>query len=810
MNRASLELLEFESLRQLLGRFVQSPLGRAELERVEPVTDRAFLESTLADVLEALEYIRLSMEPQPAARGAAIRVRFDSVPDVAAATHMVGVEGAVLEPLQILEMTQLLERSADIRGVLLSASERFSRLGARAEQLVDLRDVLRDLRGKILPDASVADDASVALHRIRRDIEKQRKQIQISLERFVRAHRDDGVLQEDFVTVRSDRLVVPVAAGQQRHVPGVMHGASSTGHTLFIEPLETIDLNNEVVRLRDQEQHEVQRILRELTELLRAHSDAIRETVRVLGELDLLFAKANFAMDFECTIPSFTAAWDRRLVLEKARHPLLEDVLRRQRKQVTPLSLTLDEKQRTLLISGPNTGGKTVSMKTVGLLALMAQAGLPVPASRAEFPLFDEVLADIGDQQSIQENLSTFSAHIAHIRTMLEAVTRESLVLLDELGRATDPEEGGALGVAIVERFRSSGAFTLASTHLLALKVYGANTEGVLNGSMGFDDATLEPTYVLRTGAPGKSAGLEIAGRLGMPPELIERARAAMTHQERDISRFLGELHDRIDHAAEGARELERQREALAAREQALAKEWEQRETAKLREMEQRCDTAVAAFEAQARETIEGIAKMAEGAGQRKAAEQAMRKVARTRREFKEEVQSTVLAAPGAAKPADHVPVLRLEEGARVRLNGVREPARVLRKLSDDRIEVQAGLMKMQIGIEEVEEVLPATGESSRLPQGVSYQPSGPTWNVTYKEINVIGKRAEEACDEVDKFLDTAAMASVDRVRIVHGHGMGILRKAIADLLAANPHVAQFYPASQSEGGTGATVVELK
>jgi DNA mismatch repair protein MutS2 len=297
---------------------------------------------------------------------------------------------------------------------------------------------------------------------------------------------------------------------------------------------------------------------------------------------------------------------------------------------------------------------------------------------------------------------------------------------------------------------------------------------------------------------------------LGMPPELIERARAAMTHQERDISRFLGELHERIDHAAEGARELERQREALAARERTLAKEWEQRESAKLREMEQRCDVAVAAFEEQARETIEGIAKMAEGAGQRKAAEQAMRKVARTRREFKEEVQSTVLAAPGATKPANQVPVLRIEEGARVRLNGVREPARVLRKLSDDRIEVQAGLMKMQIGIEDVEEVLPAAGEASRLPQGVSYQPSGPAWNVTYKEINVIGKRAEEACDEVDKFLDTAAMASVDRVRIVHGHGMGILRKAIADLLAANPHVAQFHPASQSEGGTGATVVELK
>jgi DNA mismatch repair protein MutS2 len=811
MNRTALDLLEFEGLRQLLGRFVQSPLGRAELEQVQPVADRTSLEITLADVREALDYVRLSMEPQQPARGAAIRVRFDALPDVAAAAHMVGVEGAILEPRQILEMTQLLERSAEIRGILLSAAERFQRLGERAEQLVDLRDVLRDLRGKVLPDCSIADDASVALRRIRRDIEKQRKQIQISLERFVRAHRDDGVLQEDFVTVRNDRLVVPVASGQQRHVPGVMHGASNTGHTLFIEPLETIDLNNEVVRLREEEQREVQRILRELTELLRVHAGAVRETVRVLGELDLLFAKANFAVDFDCSIPSFTAAWDRRLLLEDARHPLLEDVLRRQRKRVLPLSLTLEEKRRTLLISGPNTGGKTVSMKTVGLLSLMAQAGLPVPAARAEFPLFDQVLADIGDQQSIQESLSTFSAHIEHIRAMLEAATRDSLVLLDELGRATDPEEGGALGVAIVERFRTAGAFTLASTHLLALKVYGANTEGVLNASMGFDDATLEPTYVLRTGAPGKSAGLEIAGRLGMPPELIERARSAMTHQERDISRFLGELHERIDRVAGKEREVEGEREALAARERSLAKEWEQREAAKFREVEQRCDKALAAFEAQARETIEGIARVAEGGAQRKAADQAMRKVARARREFKEEVQSTVLVAPGATNSAQ-APALRLEEGVRVRLRGVREPARVLRKLSGDRIEVQAGLMKMQIGVEDVEEVLPEStaAEKSRLPQGVSYEPAGPAWNVTYREINVIGKRAEEACDEVDKFLDTAAMASVDRVRIVHGHGMGILRKAIADLLAVNPHVAQFYAAPQAEGGTGATVVELK
>jgi DNA mismatch repair protein MutS2 len=802
LQNSSAELLEFESLRALLARYVQSPLGRAELENVRPVSDRPALESLLADAAEGVGYVRSARTPQPAARGSSLRIRFDSVPDVAPSIAVLHIEGAGLEAKQIYELTQFLETAGEVRSLLTGAWDRFPRLGAKAAGLVDLRSLLRDLRGKILPDGSIADDASVALHRVRREIEKQQKQVQISLERFLRTHHDDGTLQEDFITIRNDRFVVPVVAGQQRKVSGVIHGASGTGHTLFVEPLDTIDLNNELVRLREEEQREVLRILRELTGLLRGHTAGIEGTADAVGQLDLLFAKAEFALDFDCIIPSFTPENDRALTLRDARHPLLEDVLRRQRKRIVPISVKLDENCRTLLISGPNTGGKTVSMKTAGLLVLMAQSGMPVPASEARFPLFDQVLADIGDQQSIQESLSTFSAHIAHIREMLLDVTRDSLVLLDELGRATDPEEGGALGVAILDNFRGAGAFTLASTHLLALKVYGANTEGVLNGSMGFDEHTLEPTYILRLGAPGKSAGLEIASRLGMPESLIESARQSLSMQEWDISRFLSELHDRIDRVAAAEEQLRQQREALAAREQGLAKEWEQRESAKLREVERRCDAAIASFETQARETIDRIAESAE---QRKSAEQALRRVAKTRREFQEQVQRTVLANTPNAKPA-----LAIEEGSRVRLRGIREPARVRRRIGDDRLEVDAGLLKMQVSIDDVEEVLPATPESARLPQNVSFQPAGPKWDVSYREINVIGKHAEEARDEVDKFLDSAAMASVDRVRIVHGHGMGILKRAIAELLAANPHVEKFYQASQAEGGAGATVVELK
>jgi DNA mismatch repair protein MutS2 len=287
-------------------------------------------------------------------------------------------------------------------------------------------------------------------------------------------------------------------------------------------------------------------------------------------------------------VPRFSPAETPRLSLEAARHPLLQDVLTRQRKPIIPISFTLDAAQRTLLLSGPNTGGKTVTLKTAGLLALMAQSGIPIPARDAEFPVFDQVLADLGDNQSIAESLSSFSSHIRRVQEILTLVTPESLVLLDELGRATDPEEGGALGVAIVDCLRGWQAFTIASTHLMALKVYGAQQPGVNNGSMGFDRETLQPTYQLRVGAPGESAGLSIASRLGMPSDIIEKARASMTTRDRDLTDFLTQLQQQVAALAQERKAFEEQREALAAKERSLASEWMQRESAKLRELERR------------------------------------------------------------------------------------------------------------------------------------------------------------------------------------------------------------------------------
>jgi DNA mismatch repair protein MutS2 len=782
--------LEFEALRALLGRYVRSPMGQAELAQVAPLAERASIETTLADTAEAVEYLRASLGPQTAGRGAAIRPRFDLGADPAPFVARLRIEGATLEAGEIFELARLLDVASEVRSVVVSARDRFPRLAAHASAIADLRELARDLRGKILADGSLADDASVMLARLRRDNERQRRSIEESLARFLRTHHEDGTLQEDFVTIRNDRFVVPVVTGRERRVDGVIHGSSGSGHTVFVEPLETIELNNELVRLHEEELREVHRILREFTARLREHAAAIAASVQALSRLELLFGKAEFAVDFRCTVPRLSAGTSRKIILREARHPLLEDILRGRKKAVVPVTLELNTAQNTLLISGPNTGGKTVALKTIGLLALMTHAGLPVPAEEAEFPLFDDVLADIGDHQSLAESLSSFSSHILAVRSILEHATRDSLVLLDELGRATDPEEGGALGVTVLERFRARGAFTLASTHLMAMKVYGGSTSGVLNGSMGFDEATLQPTYVLRLGAPGKSAGLDIASRLGLDPELIDTARARMAASDRDAARFLAELHQKLERLETERAEVEARGQTLALREQALEQTWERKYTAKIHEVEKQADDLSAKFERHAQETIEDLSQKARA------------RIAKTRREYQEQVAS--LAPP---PPAGNKPLPKLEAGAQVRLKGIRTLATVRRVLDSGEIEVDAGHLKMRVPAVDVEEVLKVQ-TPVRAPS-ISFR-QGPEFAVSVREINLIGHRAEEACESVDKFLDTAALAQAERVRIVHGHGMGILRKAIGELLERNPHVAKFYAARPEEGGTGATIVELK
>ena len=801
MNAESLELLEYRRLLDLVGRYVSSDGGKRLLASTEPLQDREPLEALLAETAEAISYLTDASRPVTRGGEAPARLRFTDLPDCDAAAAKLRMEGAVLEGVEIASLAAVLERASQVKSTLSGFAASYPRLAQRAAMLGDFRPALREISGKILPDGNVADDASVALARIRREMERQRRNITSSLERFLKEHRDDGLLQEEFVTLRNDRFVVPVIPGARKRVPGVVHGSSGSGQTLFLEPLETIELNNDLVRLHEDELREVFRILREMTGRLREHSAEIRAAVRALGEFDFIFAKARFAQEFECVIPTFAPEDTPRLVLKEARHPLLQDVLRRQRKSVVPVSIELDGVRRTLLISGPNTGGKTVAMKTVGLLALMAQSGIPVPAAEAELPIFPDVLADIGDNQSIEQSLSTFGAHVARIREMVENAAPGVLVLLDELGRATDPEEGGALGVAILEEFRHYGAFTLSSTHLLAIKVYGSNTEGVLNASMGFNEETLEPTYQLRTGSPGKSAGLDIATRLGLPRHLIERARSAMSTTERDIALFLNRLEEKVHEAAAETDRLRQMEWGLKEKEAKLLREMEKKAAQRVREIESRSAEAQKRFEEEATRVIDQVLSTPE---QRKAAERSLRQVARTRREFQESVQ----AIKEDRKPAPQVAKEEIREGSRVRLKDVSDPAKVLRIMQNGNIEVAVGFLKMQIPPSDVIEVLPDAGPKTKLPQGVTFQ-AGPRWDTLTREINVIGKTSDIAGDEVERYLDSAFLAGVARVRIVHGHGMGVLRRTVHEILKKHPNVDKFYFAAPADGGNGATIVEL-
>ena len=805
MSFSSTELLQFNELVDLLANYAGSAAGRELVYSLEPHRDLAALESGLAEAGEAISYLREISGAQQASSASLIRLRFDQLPSIDIAVRVLKVEGASLEGRQIQDLFATLAVAGEYRGILQKVASRFPLLAARSSKLADLRDLARRYEPVFLPDGNLSDDASVALGRIRRDIARQQKSIQESLERFLRAHRSDGILQEDFVTIREDRFVVPIVAGQKGRVDGVIHGSSGTGRTLFVEPLETISLNNQLVRLREDELREIDRILAEITNSLREHSAEIAATADALAAFDCIFAKAVFARDFDAVIPTFSKT-ERKLVLRDARHPLLESVLRKQRKPIIPISYELNENRRCLLISGPNTGGKTVALKTTGLLALMAHAAIPVPCAEAEFPLLDDVLADIGDTQSIAESLSSFSGHLLHVKQMLERVTAESLVLLDELGRATDPDEGGALGVAMLDEFRKSGAFCLASTHLLPLKLYGAQTPGVLNASMGFDEATLQPTYELRLGVPGKSAGLDIATRLELPSEVLSHARSVLPRMQADFEKLLNQLHRQVDENAQLAGEMETATAQLKQRQASLESDALRREQQRQREWERKSDAIVADFEARAQLMMEQVSQSAES---RKAAEQAQRLVAKTRREFREEAASTMAPPPEIAKQATP-PHRAIEEGARVRLKDVREVATVRRILRNGLLEVEAGFLKMQVLREDVVEVVPAnSAERTRLSANVRVE-TGPRWDTNYRELNIIGQRAEEAVEQVDKFLDSAALASVDRVRIIHGHGMGVLKRAVNKYLGTNPHVSRFYQATQAEGGAGATVVELR
>ena len=828
---SSARVLEFDALRELLRGYASSPLGQKRITALTPSTDRDWIGSQQELASEIREFRRVGG-----------RFDFSGLIEVGQLVDKSRIAGAALETTEIRDVILVVDRAAEWREIALHppASMRSQWRGVRSlsDQIVDFTDFLRAFRNKIQPDGTLEDKASPELARIRREIEKQRRVIQESLRGYLRRLAEGGAVQDELVTIRGERFVIPVRVEQKRRVQGVVHGASSSGQTVFVEPLETIEQNNELVRLLEEELAEIHRILLEMTQRIGSEATSILVAVAVLTELELQYAKARFAEDYNCVAvrlsgdeqgredkqdpcgdsrPRLSEASKARLLLHNARHPLLERNLKAKGASVVPVTIELEGPRRQLIITGPNTGGKTVALKTVGLLSLMAQSGLPVPADRAELPVFDAVLADIGDYQSIEQNLSTFSAHVTNIDFISRTATVHSLVLLDELGSATDPEEGAALAVAIAGHFARIGAITVISTHHTSLKVYAANTPGVLNASVGFNEKTLQPTYELKVGVPGASAGINIAQRLGLNPFIIESARARLGTQARDVGQFLDKLHADL-------REAENERLRLKAREQDLerekahlAAEGRKEQQAKVRDMEKKLESVLRDFEYHAREAVNAIQ---DRAAAQKLSKDAERRIAKLRREFREQFDATVVAhSTGADQGDPHAQpqvVKRVSEGDTVKLKSTGRPARVVRKIDDNHFEVEMGVMKMKIARDDIAEVLAsAQGKAVQTPvtaaraRGISVSLESEGANVP-TEINVIGQTVDDASREVEKFVDRAFLAGLPRVRVVHGSGMGILRKALRQLLQQHPHVASVAEPPQNEGGGGATVVELR
>ncbi|MGH9398465.1 MAG: endonuclease MutS2 [Terriglobia bacterium] len=801
----SCNVLEFPSIVELISHFLSGPLSEPALAAIEPRAQLAEIQGEIEAAKEARDYLLASSRPSLGGladpRSILERLRVDSC--------------AALEILAVVELARI---ACDWRELFIKTS--FTSLDALARRLPDLRELVKGLGGKILPDGSLDSSASPALARIRRSIEQARLELQSRLERILHRLGQDQLLQDDVITLRSGRFVLPVKTEKKRQVEGIVHGTSSSGQSVFVEPLETLPLNNELVELQDREAEEVRRILDEFSGKLRDRRQELVAAVDLLSGLDLAFAKAEFARQYGACFPEFSPGHD--LVLREARHPLLIRALRPAGRNPVPLTVELAGARTMVIISGPNTGGKTVALKTVGAAVLMAQAGLPVTAQEARLPLFERVLADIGDQQSIEQNLSTFSAHIRNIQAMVEVADQRGLVLLDEIGSSTDPQEGAALAIAILEHFRKRGAMAFVSTHHSRLKAYAAETPQALNAAMDFDEATLQPTYKFLSGLPGKSSGLDMAQRLGLDAGIVRQARALLAPSETEVGALVTSLHAKTQELEAGITHVREQSRDLDLREARLKQEMATERQAKLRELDKRLERTLREYGEKWKAALEEIRRAAPGEAKPakrlgRAARQGDRLGRETRDEWNVQVLETLDVSPTPEDPALDLPPA---VGDHVRLPGLSTPGVVIAMFENGQIEVEVGRLHMRVPRHGARVVSrPRAGnteKSASSPAETSSAASSlkstafPIDATDDAEINVIGATSDEARDQVDKFLDSAFLAGRRTLRIVHGHGKGILRKTLHEMFASHPHVERFHPAARQEGGEGVTIVEIK
>lgn len=810
VSRSAEELLEFGRLREIVARYSTCAPGHRAIDALAPRTDADALRTAFDLIREAIAYLRSGAD-----------LGFGGLADPADWLARLAKPASSLSAAEILDAASLMDTSTSLKQTLRGeATAKYPRLAERAASLADFRSLAAEIRRAILPNGEISDNASPALKRIRAAIAQSRESIQRSLEKIMRARENDS--HEDYVTLRNDRFVIPVRSADRRAIPGVVHGASATGQTLFVEPLETIELNNRLVQLAEDEAAEIARILFEFTERLRADRGPLEFAAATIADLDSVFARARYAREFDAAIPEFSEG--NHLRLEAVRNPVLEDSLRRKDRAVVPMSLELGGSETVMVISGPNTGGKTVALKNVGLAALAAQSGIPVPAQRAELPLFDCVLADIGDEQSISADLSTFSAHMLNLKSMLERATDRTLVLVDEMGTGTAPEEGAAIAVALLEEFRARRSLTLATTHHDRLKSYASTTPGIVNAAVEFDEENLRPTYRLLTGVPGVSSGIQIARRLGLPERVIEHAKAGLSPETREARELIAYLHRSRDEMEQIQRQAKDELRQLEAERRALQTDWVERQRKRISELEKQ-------FAATTKKLETEVARLTAEITDRKFRAQAekfgARRMSKIESDARSDADAAVLdtlsssqadlgAMPEVPKPVEPE---RLAEGMRIRVRGMKEPV-ILRRHDLSFAEIQAGPMRMKIPLADILGIESDAGGSSAGKSGGKSGGTAPQRHITVHstradepsalEINVIGSTVEEASRRVDKFLDAAALENLPSVRIIHGHGTGALRRGLAEFLSAHPLVGKFYAEAEDRGGTAITVVDLK
>lgn len=802
MQNYSYSTLEFEKLLLLVSRHAQTPMGIDRIAELRPLKSIKALDRELQAVSET---VLLNEEKQ-------VSWYFSEFADPQDALAILRIRNATLEPTILLELTKLCTQALFARSLIQPEKETAPVIWQVVENLPkSLLAAVERINKKLLPSGEIDDSASPELAKLRREINAQRNRLTKSLEGVM---RDSGTaVQDAIVTVRNDRFVIPVKADFKGKVGGVAHGFSSSGATVFIEPLESIEANNELQSLRGKEEREVARILFSLTEDLREQLPAVETAIEAVTELDFIRAKVEFARKFTCVVPEISK--DETLELVEARHPLLEENLRDTGNEIVPSSFKLTAENGVMIISGANAGGKTVVLKTAGLLAMMAVSGLPVPAKAARIPFYRSILADIGDHQSLAANLSTFSSHMSNIAGMLSECSAPSLVLLDEVGTGTDPEEGSALGVAIVDHFRREcKAQVMASTHYRGLKIYAANDPSVINTSVEFNEKTLQPTYKLLLGLAGASSGIEIASRFGILPGVIETARQNLDISAQEAENYLKRLQTETALAIDLRVALEEEREATALKYASLEIEASKKEKERQREFEKELAQTIEEFERQSKTFVQGI--------EDKALKTRLEKERQTRkaelnRAIVSKVQSDKSKVQGRGMsqvpgPGSQIEAAPIAVGSRV-LTSFGNIG-VVEKMDKEVAEVLVGGMRLREKLGNLqpvaEEQTAGGGKLEKL------QASAKGSNVRLDvgdvsaELNLIGQTTAEAEYEIDRFLDESYLASLKSVRIIHGFGTGALKNFVHHFLKGHPHIERFAFAPQDQGGQGATIAKLK